>query len=140
LSYTKYKSDYNTRVWIGASYCGQTAGATYSNGFGGKRYGIFANLFRGITKNLQAYAYGDMFKYKLDTGEDDTNPSLAAALGATCSIWKGLAARAEGQLLSNLDYKYDGRFYLKLSYDLHTGFGSGDIAGTGGTGWIGGIR
>jgi hypothetical protein len=129
LSYTRYKKDNNTRVTAGASYRGQSGGVVFSNGYGGKKLGIFASLFRDITKSLQAYFYADAFNYKLDTQEDDTTPSLAAALGGRFNILKGLDSQAEIQLLSNNDYKYDTRFYLRLSYGFTSKIGGTEIKG-----------
>lgn len=123
LSYTRFVDENNIRVSLGAAYRGQSLGGVISEGYGGRRYGVFASLFRDITEQLQGYFYGDMYQYKLDTEEDDTDPSLSTALGVRYIIGKGFSTRAEGQLLSNRDYEYDTRFYLRLAYDLHTSIG-----------------
>jgi hypothetical protein len=114
--FTKFKDDDNTRVSVGAAYKGQSLGGVISDGYGGKKLGLFGSLSRTISEKLQLYATGDMFNYKLDSYEDDTTPSLAASFGGSYEVIKDFNASAEMQVLSNRDYKYDNRFYLRLNY------------------------
>ena len=116
FAYTILEDDDNGRISAGASYKGQSAGITFSDGYGGTRLGVFASLSKRLLDKLDAYLYGDMFNYRIDTNEEDTTPSLAASLGANYQMMKGLNSRGEIQLLSNRDLKYDTRFYLKIDY------------------------
>ncbi len=118
LTYTRYEDDNNTNFSIGASYMGQSAGFFYGDGYGGQQIGGFANLSYCPIKKLQVYLHGNSFDYKIDDDEDDFSPSLAGALGAYYELVRNLQARAEVQLLSNTDYKYDTRFYLRIEYFL----------------------
>lgn len=130
LAYTRYEDDDNIRISAGASYRSQSGGVVFSDGYGGARLGIFASVNRKLSENLSAYLFGDMFNYKLDTNEDDTTPSLAASLGANCQVLKEMNVRGEVQLLSNRDYKYDTRFYVKADYTLR--MSQADVIGGGG--------
>ncbi len=116
FAYTDYISDQNFRMSLGASYKGQSAGFIYADGYGGYQYGAFGSFSCNVNKSLQVYLHGDMFNYMIDPLEDDYTPSLAGALGTYFTIVNGLQTRAEVQLLSNRDYKYDSRFYLRLEY------------------------
>jgi hypothetical protein len=118
LTYTKYKGDDNTRFSLGASYLGQSAGFMFSDGYGGRQIGGFANVTYCPMKKLQLYLHGDSFNYKINKDDSDYTPSLAAALGGYLTLMDGLQTRAEAQLLSNRDYKYDTRFYLRIEYSL----------------------
>jgi hypothetical protein len=118
LAYTKYKGDNNTRFSVGASYKGQSAGFIFADGYGGRQIGGFANVTYCPMKKLQLYLHGDSFDYKIDKEDSDYTPSLAASLGCYYTIIDGLQTRAEAQLLSNRDYKYDSRFYLRLEYSF----------------------
>ncbi len=132
LSYTILDDDANTRMALGGSYKGQTLGAVYSDGYGGTRLGLYSFLYYDLLKQLRAYVNADMYNYKLDTGEDDTTPSVSVAFGALANIIDGIDSRAELQLLSNRDLKYDTRFYIKIGYNFNSrfrtsGFGGGLI-------------
>jgi hypothetical protein len=118
FTYTKYENDDNVNFSLGASYRGQSAGFFYGDGYGGKQVGGFANLSYCPIQKLQVYLQGNSFDYKLDDSEADYTPSLAGALGANYELVTNLQTRAEVQLLSNRDYKYDTRFYLRLEYFL----------------------
>ena len=132
LSHTILKDDSDTRVSLGGSYMGQSLGVVYSNGYGGTKLGLYSFLFYDLIRQLRAYVNADMYNYKLDTNEDDTTPSVAVAFGALANIIDGVDSRAELQLLSNRDLKYDTRFYIKIGYNFNsrfrtTGFGGGLI-------------
>jgi hypothetical protein len=116
--YTRFKNDNNYRFSIGASYQGQSAGFIFSDGYGGRQVGGFGYLTYNLTKMFELYLHGDIFDYKVDKDEDAYTHSLATALGTNITIVKNFQARAEVQLLSNRDYKYDSRFYLRLEYSL----------------------
>jgi hypothetical protein len=125
LSYTIFEDDYNTRLTAGASYRGHSAGLIFSNGFGGTRLGVFGNLFRNFGRKIRGYVNANMYNYKLDTNEDDVTPSVSAAFGALANLTRGLNSRVELQLLSNRDFEYDTRFYIRLGYDFNSRFQSG---------------
>lgn len=125
FAYTKYKTDNNVRFSAGARYNRQSAGLVYSNGYGGTRLGVFAFLNYAFNEDLDVYANADMYNYKLDKDEDDTNSAISTAIGGNYNIIKGLSSRAEVQVLNNIDYKYDTRFYLSLTYGFRTISGGG---------------
>ncbi len=118
LTYTKYKGDNNVRFSLGASYQGQSLGIHFGDGYGGKQIGGFGNLSYSPMKDLELYLHGDLFGYKIDKDDTDYLSSLAGAFGGYYTSVKNLRTRAEVQLLSNNDYRYDTRFYLRLEYSL----------------------
>lgn len=130
LTYTIFEDDQNTRISLGGSYDGQSAGVVYSAGYAGTMLGIYSFLFYDLMERLQVYLNADMYNYKLDTEVDDTTPSVATSFGALFDVINGLSSRAEVQLLSNRDFKYDTRFYIKIGYNFNsrsrtTGLGGG---------------
>jgi len=118
FTFTQLKGDRNFRMSLGGSYLGQSAGFIFSDGYGGRQIGGFGSLSYNVTDMFEVYLHGDIFDYKVDKDELDYTHSLATVLGANCKVVKNLQTRVEVQLLSNLDYKYDTRFYLKLEYSL----------------------
>ena len=130
LAYTKFKDDDNTRFSLGASYKGQSLGGVISDGYGGKKLGLFGSLYRKVNEKLQVYATADMFNYKLDSYEDDTTPSLTASFGANYNVFNNFSAQGVMQVLSNRDYKYDNRFYLKLNYGFKIYQGGDETGGS----------
>jgi hypothetical protein len=125
LSYTILDEEQNTRISAGASYKGQSAGFVFSNGYGGIRLGAYGYLFRDLRQDLQLYIAGNLFNYKLDTEEEDTTPSVSTAVGARFDIIRGLNSRAELQFLSNRDFEYDTKFYVRLGYEFKTNLSAG---------------
>jgi hypothetical protein len=132
LAHTIFEDDYNTRVAAGGSYKGQTVGVVFSTGYAGTQLGAYGFLSHNLNDDLRAFLSADMYNYKLDTEEDDTDPSVATAFGATFNFLQHLTSRAELQFLSNRDFKYDTRFYIRLGYNFATrfrttGFGGGYV-------------
>ncbi|OGC92524.1 MAG: hypothetical protein A2W25_07460 [candidate division Zixibacteria bacterium RBG_16_53_22] len=120
MSYTIFEDDENTRISLGGSYDGQSAGVVYSAGYAGTRLGIYSFLFYDLVQQLRVYLNADMYNYKLDTEVDDTTPSVATSFGALFGVFRGVSSRAELQLLSNRDFKYDTRFYFKIGYNFNS--------------------
>lgn len=121
ISYTKYNDDNQVNIRIGGSYKGQSGGVVFANGYGGTKLGIYVLAIREMNPKLDLYANIDMYNYKLDSDEDDTEASINAAIGGKYKLMKGLLARAELQILSNVRYDYDTRFYLKAEYNFISG-------------------
>ena len=131
VSYTGYSNDSNFNLRIGALYKGQSGGVVYATGYGGNKLGLYGALNYQLHKKLGVYASIDMYNFKLDEDQAESETSLAAAFGGRCGIFNGISARAEIQVLTNPVYEYDTRGYLKLDYEYQykgntQGYGGGD--------------
>ena len=128
-AYTKFDDDNATRFSLGGSYRGQSLGMFFSDGYGGSQLGLFGSLSRNLNEKLRVYASGNMFDYKIDTNEDDTTPSLQAFFGCNYKLTGTLGTRAEMQILSNNDYKYDTRYYVRVDYGIRFVQGDKEVGG-----------
>jgi hypothetical protein len=79
-----------------------------------------------LNSNFVFYARADMYTYKLDSDQENSNSSISTTLGGKYEIFSGLDARAEMQILSNIQYEYDTRFYIKAAYSFISEKHSGD--------------
>lgn len=121
FSYTRYDDDDQLNIRVGGSYKGQSAGVVFADGYGGTKLGIYVFALREMNPKLDLYANIDMYNYKLDSDEDDTEASINTAIGGKYELFKGLRARAELQILSNIRYDYDTRFYIRAEYNFISG-------------------
>lgn len=113
---TKLKDDSYVSLRVGPVYKGQSGGIVFADGYGGSKIGVYGGLNRAMTEDLSLYANIDMYSFKLDTEQDDSETSISGVLGGRYKIFKGLNARAEVQVLSNPLYDYDTRGYLRVDY------------------------
>ncbi len=118
FSYTKYNDDNQLNIRVGGSYKGQSGGVVFADGYGGTKLGIYAFVLREMNPKLDLYANIDMYNYKLNSDEDETETSISTAIGGKYELFKGLHARAELQILSNIRYDYDTRFYIRAEYNF----------------------
>ncbi len=126
ISYTRYSDDSHLNVRVGASYKGQSGGMVFADGYGGAKLGIYGSVNQPLNGNFVFYARADMYTYKLDSDQENSNSSISTTLGGKYEIFSGLDARAEMQILSNIQYEYDTRFYLKANYSFISEGHSGD--------------
>ena len=118
VSYTKYSEKSNLSLRAGANYKGHTGGVVYSSGYGGSKVGIFGGLRYSVSSDLSLYGNIDMYNLKLDTDDEESESSMAAALGGRYKISSSFNARAEIQILTNPLYDYDTRGYLRIDYSI----------------------
>ena len=128
-AWTKYSDAHNIRLNAGASYKGQSGGLVFARGYEGVKLGVFGYLYYQMKSGPLFYLSGDAFNYKLDANADKTIGNVAASLGTKFKIIDGFASRAEVQMLTNAQYKYDTRFYLKLEYAQKTIYGTTEYGG-----------
>lgn len=126
FSYTKYNHDNQLNIRVGATYKGQSGGVVFADGYGGIKLGVYGSVNRRMNSNTVFYARADMYNYKLDSDQDNSTSSISTAIGGKYEILTGLDARAEMQILSNIQYEYDTRFYIKAAYSFISEEHSGD--------------
>ncbi|MEE8417189.1 MAG: hypothetical protein V3S06_00855 [candidate division Zixibacteria bacterium] len=126
ISYTKYNDDNQLNIRLGTSYKGQSAGVVFADGYGGARLGVYGFINRQMNSHTVLYARADMYTYKLDSDQESSNSSISTTLGGKYEIFAGLDAKAEMQILSNIQYEYDTRFYIKVAYSFISEEHSGD--------------
>ena len=126
ISYTKYNDDNQLNVRLGTSYKGQSAGVVFADGHGGVKLGVYGFVNRQMNSNTVFYARADMYNYKLDSDQENSNSSISTTIGGKYEILTGLDVRAEMQILSNIQYEYDTRFYIKAAYSFISEEHSGD--------------
>lgn len=126
ISYTKYNDDNHMNTRLGVSYKGQSAGVVFADGYGGARLGVYGFVNRQMNSHTVLYARADMYNYKLDSDQGNSNSSFSTTIGGKYEIFTGLDARAEMQILSNIQYEYDTRFYIKAAYSFISEEHSGD--------------
>ncbi len=126
FSYTKYNDDNQLNVRVGGSYKGQSAGVVFADGHGGVKLGVYGFVNRQVNSNTVFYARADMYNYKLDSDQENSNSSISTTIGGKYEILTGLDVRAEMQILSNIQYEYDTRFYIKAAYSFISEEHSGD--------------
>ncbi len=118
VSYTKFSDASSISLRVGANNKAHNGGIVYSSGYGGSKIGLFGGLRFGLTADFTVYGNIDMYNYKLDTDEDESESTVAAALGGWYRISGSFSARAELQALTNPRYDYDTRGYLRVDYSI----------------------
>jgi hypothetical protein len=98
----------------------------FADGYGGAKLGVYGFINRQMNSHMVLYARADMYNYKLDSDQKNSNSSISTTLGGKYEIFSGLDARAEMQVLSNIQYEYDTRFYIKANYSFISEGHSGD--------------
>jgi hypothetical protein len=121
FSYTRYSDDNHLNIRVGASYKGQSGGVVFADGYGGTKLGMYVFARREMNPKLVMYANIDMYNYKIDSDEDDTEASVNTAIGGKYELLRGLNLRTELQVLSNIGYEYDTRFYIRAEYNFISG-------------------
>ncbi len=120
FAYTIFDSGKDLNMRLGGSYKAQSAGIVFSDGHAGNKFGVYANLRARIMDKAEVFANIDMYSYKLDSDEADSETAFSSSIGARYELLQNLGLRSDIQYLTNAFYSSDVRFYGRIEYDLYS--------------------
>lgn len=116
VSQVSFKGDDAQRIRFGCNWGVYYVGYFHRAGYSGDSDGLSLSVNYPVQKNLSVNLGSTFSSYQLSYEDAETEQALAAVLGVAYQPLKTLTLQANAQMLKNMYFDRDVRFYFRGSY------------------------